>query len=108
MKCTPSMCRINKTWRSASANSATAKLTRSATSRAASCWLGEDVPARSGFAKSRDGELHMEFARDLPNIRVDDARVMQVLENLIDNAIRYSPPGSETSISSTQRWPFTP
>src|SRR6185295_19405403 len=60
------------------------------------------VAHSTGFAKSRDGELHMEFERDLPNIRVDDARVMQVLENLLDNAIRYSPPGSKTTVRTNR------
>jgi two-component system sensor histidine kinase/response regulator len=56
------------------------------------------VARNTPYAKSKGGDLRMDFARDLPNIQADDARVMQVLENLIGNAIKYSPPGSTTVV----------
>jgi signal transduction histidine kinase len=54
------------------------------------------------YAKSKNGEVRMDFARDLPNIQVDDTRIMQVLENLIGNAIKFSPPGSVATIRTTR------
>jgi signal transduction histidine kinase len=54
------------------------------------------------YANSKGGELRMDFARDLPNIQADDGRVMQVLENLIGNAIKFSPPGGTTVVRSTR------
>ncbi|HLF23802.1 MAG TPA: response regulator [Burkholderiales bacterium] len=60
------------------------------------------VARNTPYAKSKGGELRMDFARDLPNIQADDARVMQVLENLIGNAIKYSQPGSTTTVRSTR------
>ena len=54
------------------------------------------------YAKSKGGELRMDFARDLPNIQADDGRVMQVLENLIGNAIKYSPLGGTTAVRTTR------
>jgi signal transduction histidine kinase len=39
--------------------------------------------------------LRVEAAHDLPQIWVDDARMMQVFGNLISNALRYTPAGGE-------------
>jgi len=50
------------------------------------------------FAKSKGSELRMEFDRELPNIRVDDGRIMQVVENLVDNAVKFSPSSSEVVV----------
>lgn len=50
------------------------------------------------YAERKGGELRMEFDRDLPNIRADDARILQVLEALIDNAIKFAPVGSCTNV----------
>src|SRR5581483_707139 len=52
------------------------------------------------YAKSKGCELKMEFARDLPNIEADDTRIMQVLENLVGNAIKFGPPASVTTVRS--------
>lgn len=52
------------------------------------------VAHSSAMAKIKGVELHMEFERDLPNIYADDARIMQALETLISNTIKYSPAGS--------------
>ena len=40
-------------------------------------------------------EVHMEVPRDLPSIRADRQTLTQVLDNVIDNAIKYSP-GAQT------------
>ncbi len=39
---------------------------------------------------------------DIPAVRVDRAAIVDALENLIDNAVKYSPPGSRVTIQ-TQR-----
>lgn len=39
-------------------------------------------------------------ADDLPPVRADGDRIMQVLVNLLDNAIRFSPPGGEVTVSA--------
>jgi PAS domain S-box-containing protein len=38
----------------------------------------------------------------LPVVYIDIKRIRQVLDNLIDNAIKYSPPGTEVRISATR------
>jgi signal transduction histidine kinase len=50
------------------------------------------------YADRKGVELRMEFDRDLPNIKADDARILQVLENFIDNAVKFSPIGSATTV----------
>jgi signal transduction histidine kinase len=44
--------------------------------------------------------LKVEAAADLPEIRVDEARMMQVLDNLISNALRYTPEGGAIELSA--------
>lgn len=41
-----------------------------------------------------------KFSRRLPKVNIDAKRIRQVLDNLIDNAIKYSPPGTEITISA--------
>lgn len=72
------------------------RLTRLATDIGAV--VRQAVARNESYAASKSGELRMEFDRELPNIRADDARILQVLENLIDNAIKFSPVGSTTTV----------
>jgi two-component system sensor histidine kinase/response regulator len=60
------------------------------------------VARNTPYAKSKNVELRMEFARDLPHIQADDARLMQVLENLIGNAIKFCPPASVATVRTTR------
>ncbi len=59
------------------------------------------VARNTPYAKSKDIELQMEFERDMPNIQADDTRIMQVLENLISNAIKFSPPGGTVMVRTS-------
>jgi signal transduction histidine kinase len=49
-------------------------------------------------AAKQEIALKVEAANDLPEIQVDEARMMQVLGNLIDNALRYTPAGGSITL----------
>ena len=53
-------------------------------------------------ASIRADQYHIvtKFSRRLPKVNIDAKRIRQVLDNLIDNAIKYSPPGTEITISA--------
>ena len=44
--------------------------------------------------------IQVEAAGDLPDIQVDEARMMQVFGNLITNALRYTPPEGKITLSA--------
>ena len=52
-------------------------------------------------ATGHDGRLIATFADNLPPIEVDPARVGQVLENLVANALKYAPAGTPITIGAT-------
>ena len=43
--------------------------------------------------------LQMNIEPDLPHVHVDPQRLEQIISNLLDNALRYSPPGSTVELS---------
>jgi PAS domain S-box-containing protein len=45
-------------------------------------------------------KIVIETDNRLPRVSIDVKRIRQVLDNLIDNAIKYSPPGTEVLISA--------
>jgi two-component system sensor histidine kinase KdpD len=46
----------------------------------------------------RGRDLSIALARDLPLVRIDDVLMEQVFYNLMDNALKYTPPGSPLEI----------
>ncbi len=52
-------------------------------------------------ATGEDGRLVSAFPDDLPPIEVDAARVGQVLENLVANALKYAPPDTPITIGAS-------
>jgi len=45
-------------------------------------------------------EVRAELRQPLPRVRADRARIHQVLTNLVDNAVKYSPAGGEVLVSA--------
>ena len=51
-------------------------------------------------AHEHDLELLVEIENDLPEVNVDLSRVLQVLSNLLGNAIKFTPPGGRIMLSA--------
>ena len=54
-------------------------------------------------SQSPQHHLILDFPEDLPPVRADDRRLRQVFDNLISNAIKYSPEGGEIHIGAEAR-----
>ena len=52
------------------------------------------------IAKDNGITTRIDIASDFPSIYADAVRMQQVLRNLISNAIRYTPPGGDVTISA--------
>ncbi len=53
-----------------------------------------------GYAHGKGIELGLKFSPGLPHIVADELRLLQVLDNLIGNAIKFSPPKTRVAIST--------
>jgi two-component system sensor histidine kinase BaeS len=61
--------------------------------------LADEVVGRhEAQARQRDVALRVSIAPGLPKAWVDPARVRQVLDNLLANAVRHTPAGGEVSV----------
>lgn len=65
------------------------QLTRLSTDLGAT--VRQAIARNTAYAKGKGIELRMQFDKELPHIHADDFRITQVLENLIGNAIKFSP-----------------
>ena len=50
-------------------------------------------------AREKDVRLKLETAQEVPKVRVDPARMEQVVSNLLTNAIRHTPPGGSITVT---------
>lgn len=54
------------------------------------------------LAKKEKIEINVECAEQLPRINIDEERIGQVLNNLVSNALRYTPSGGMITLSCQQ------
>jgi two-component system phosphate regulon sensor histidine kinase PhoR len=59
------------------------------------------VESAKRMADERQSELVTSIAPDLPPIAADASQILQVLDNLITNALRYGEPGTPVRVSAT-------
>lgn len=58
----------------------------------------ETLEALAPLADERTVELRLEPSRSLPTIAADADRMRQVVQNLVENALRHTPPGGEVRV----------
>jgi signal transduction histidine kinase len=62
--------------------------------------LERAVAARKPEAKAKEIDLQIDITGGLPAVDVDADRMIQVLVNLLDNALRYTPAGGWINLSA--------
>jgi PAS domain S-box-containing protein len=55
--------------------------------------VSDSVESQNALASSASIELHLDVKSGLPEIRADRDRLLQVFENLIGNAVKFTAPG---------------
>jgi PAS domain S-box-containing protein len=65
--------------------------------------LEEAVELQRPKAANRSVQLETVIAREIPPVAMDRHRVLEVLGNLLDNALKFTPPGGRVSLEARQR-----
>lgn len=68
-----------------------------------SALLREAAQAFQAVAAEKGIRLRWDGGEDLPRVRADRDRVLQVLSNLLDNAFKYTPEGGGVEIRAVER-----
>ncbi|HEY6562329.1 MAG TPA: PAS domain S-box protein [Polyangiaceae bacterium] len=63
----------------------------------------ESVEAQKAAASSSTLELRFEVAADVPEVWADRDRLLQVFDNLIGNALKFSEPGGSITVGAARR-----
>ncbi len=66
-------------------------------------WLREQAALWAGIARERSLHWKEEIPPDLPAIQADPERLAQALENLVDNALKFTPPGGCVALRAESR-----
>jgi PAS domain S-box-containing protein len=61
------------------------------------------VEAQRPLSSSTSVELRIDLAPDLGNVFADRHRLLQILENLVDNALKFTKPGGRVTIGAARR-----
>ena len=58
------------------------------------------VEAQESIAAAASVDLRLEVARDVPDVWADRDRLLQVFDNLVGNAIKFTPPGRQIRVGA--------
>jgi PAS domain S-box-containing protein len=61
--------------------------------------VGSGLALLQPIAERRSVRLDMRVRGELPIVRLDGGRILQVLSNLVENAIKFTPPGGEVCVT---------
>jgi PAS domain S-box-containing protein len=62
--------------------------------------VAESLESQRALAESRSLELRVDLAPELPDVWADRDRLMQVLENLVGNALKFTDPGGRIVVGA--------
>ncbi len=62
--------------------------------------LNRSVRGFMAKAHSKEIRLTTEMDEDVPPVRMDTARILQVIDNLLENAVRHTPQGGKVTVRS--------
>lgn len=65
--------------------------------------VSEFVEAQKPLASSTSLELRLDLAQDLGEVFADRDRLLQVLENLVGNAVKFTRPGARVTVGAAPR-----
>lgn len=60
------------------------------------------VEAVLPIANNKEQEIHIRIQENIPNAEVDENMVQRVLINLLENAVKYTPPESNITVGAAQ------
>ncbi len=61
------------------------------------------IDSQQGLAATSSVILASDLSPELPWIDADEERILEVLENLVGNAIKFTPPGGTTTVGATEQ-----
>jgi signal transduction histidine kinase len=65
--------------------------------------VADSLETQQPLASAAALEMGFDLARELPDVWGDQARLLQVLENLVGNAIKFTPPGGRITLGAGAR-----